>query len=109
MKVGPIQQWSALSQLFQCKVSKAKIQIKEQSGWCKELRETQVFRQAPQEGTWALEQRAQSTEVILKVNYVSENYLKAPQSNTRDFETMCFLMKSEFLFLEKVKWSIFYF
>lgn len=62
-----------------------------------------MFRQAPGEGTWTLKQRAQCTEVIVKVNCVSGNYLKAPQSNTRDSEKMCFLMKSEFLFLEEVK------
>lgn len=61
------------------------------------------FRQTPQEVTWALKQRAQCTEVILEVNYLPENYLKALQSNTRDFERVCFLAKSEFLFLEKVK------
>ena len=66
----------------------------------------EVFRQAPQEGSRVLKQRAQCTEVILKVNYVSENYLK---TSTREFERMYVVTKSEFLFLEKVKWSSFYF
>ena len=60
----------------------------------------EVFRQAPQEGSRVLKQRAQCTEVILKVNYVSENYLK---TSTREFERMYVVTKSEFLFLEKVK------
>ena len=59
-----------------------------------------MLRQAPQGGSWVLKRRAQGTEVILKVNYVSENYQK---NSTRDFERMYFLMKWEFLFLEKVK------
>lgn len=69
---------------------------------CKELHWTRVLRLAPQDGTSALKQGAQCTEVILKVKY-SENCLKALPSSTRDFERMCFLMKSEFLSLEKVK------
>lgn len=32
VKTGPIQQWSALSQALEYEVSKAEIQIKEQSG-----------------------------------------------------------------------------